>query len=134
MRFQIFLISLLLSSSAIACNKDGEFKPFLKFHGQLGNNCNSLFLYVPNKLNTLELSGVTYTINNQGEVTIPSMFVDASNLDDLSAKGYSLSQLCSSKAKLDEIKVTVSYQPPVGDNGEVTFCFTTREFFLSELI
>uniref|UniRef100_UPI0031F5B7A2 hypothetical protein n=1 Tax=Shewanella algae TaxID=38313 RepID=UPI0031F5B7A2 len=72
-------------------------------------------------------------LDAEGEVSIPSMYVDASGLGDFTAKGYALSQLCAPKANLDKIKVTVSYQPPIGPNGELTFCLSNQEFMLSEL-
>ena len=134
MKIKIFgILSILLSSSVFACNGDGDFKPFIKISLQPNVSCNDLYVYIPNKLNTLELSAVTYTLDAKGEVSIPSMYVDASDLDDFTAKGYSLSQLCAPKANLGEIKVTVSYQPPIGPNGELTFCLSNKEFMLSEL-
>lgn len=117
MKIKIFgLLSIVFSSCAYACNGDGEFKPFLKVSLQPNVSCNDLYVYVPIKLNTLELSAVTYTLDAEGEVSIPSMYVDASGLGDFTAKGYALSQLCAPKANLDKIKVTVSYQPPIGPN------------------
>ena len=134
MKIKIFgLLSIVFSSCAYACNGDGEFKPFLKVSLQPNVSCNDLYVYVPIKLNTLELSAVTYTLDAEGEVSIPSMYVDASDLGDFTAKGYALSQLCAPKANLDKIKVTVSYQPAIGPNGELTFCLSNKEFMLSEL-
>ncbi|MEQ5873224.1 hypothetical protein [uncultured Pseudoalteromonas sp.] len=134
MKIKIFgLISIIFSTGAFACNGDGEFKPFIKVSLEPNVSCNDLYVYIPSKLNTLELSAVTYTLDAKGEVSIPSMYVDASDLGDFTAKGYSLSQLCAPKANLDKIKVTVSYQPPIGPNGELTFCLSNKEFMLSEL-
>ncbi len=71
MKIKIFgLLSIVFSSCAYTCNGDGEFKPFLKVSLQPNASCNDLYVYVPIKLNTLELSAVTYTLDAEGEVLI----------------------------------------------------------------
>lgn len=130
-----FIISIFCSN-VLACDGsvNNEFNPFVRLPKQLDEGCNYIFVYIPNKLNTSELADVTFIVSDSGEFSIPSRFVDASDLDDLTAKGFSLNQICASASKINKIKVQVTYYPPKGPNGEMAFCMVNREFLLSDIM
>ena len=128
---------LILFCSYLSINgseENAEFKPIIKLTGDLEESCSTVYVFVPNKLDSLELESIWYIIELDGELVLKSTFIDAANLGELSKEGYSLSSICTTKSDISKIKVRAAYTPPVGDNGELSFCIKTKEFLLSRLL
>ncbi|AZQ85030.1 MAG: hypothetical protein WBC60_08735 [Cognaticolwellia sp.] len=128
------LVLILFNSFANACGENTEFSPLLELGAVEGKYIDQSKLFIPSKVNSMELVAVHFEIGNERNLIFPIQFYADAEYPSIHKSGYVTVLYTISEANLASVTVHANYKHPVGQNGEITFCIHPESFKLSELI
>ena len=128
-----FLLLLVCSFFANACGEESDYSPLLELGEVKKNYIKDSKLFIPLKINTMELATVLFEIGNDKNLVLPIKFYVNSEYPEIHKDGYATILHTVTEANINNITVHVNYTHPTKLDGEITFCFHTETFKLSEL-
>ena len=117
-----------------ACGEDIKYAPILELSDPQEIHTKSSKLFIPFKVEDMELETVHFEIGNSQNLLLPIHFYANNEYPDINKKGYATVLFGVTPESMENINVLALYKHPVGANGEITFCFHTESFKLTELI
>ncbi|TLU67237.1 hypothetical protein FE810_02845 [Thalassotalea litorea] len=133
LKYSLLLLYVFCTAS-VACGKEAEYSPILSLGAVKKNYTEQSKLFIPNKVNDMEIVSVYFEIEENKNFLLPIHYYENNEFPPYHKDGYVTVVYKVERKNLSNIKVHAAYKDPVGPNGEISFCIHAESFTLSELI